>query len=188
MRRMTRLVAVLGLLIAAVMFGAAGASAAPGRPLASVGSCPDNSAYPVTTPAEILASTTTPFIGQVIEVSGINYCANEDVKIYLRGVYMETTHTDALGAFDPPLKVTGPVGPAELSGIGASGLPGDQDSLILQVRGPNGVEATTASRGNGGLPFTGTQTALLLALAALLLGIGGATLYAGRRKKGASHA
>ena len=186
MRRMTRLVAVLGLLVAAVMFGAAGASATPARALASVGSCPGNSAYPVTTPAEILASTTTPFIGQVIEVSGLTYCANEDVKIYLRGVYVETTHTDAAGSFDPPLKVTGPVGPAELSGIGASGLPGDQDSLILQVRGPNGVEGTTATRG-GGLPFTGTQTALLLALAALLLAIGGATLYAGRRRKGASH-
>ena len=188
MRRITRLVAVLGLLIAAVVFGAAGASAAPGRPFASVGSCPDSSPYPVTTPAEILASTTTPFIGQVIQVSGITYCANEDVKIYLRGVYMETTHTDAQGSFQTPMKVTGPVGPAELSGIGASGLPGDQDSLTLQVRGPNGVEGITASRGGGGLSFTGTQTALLLALAALLLGLGGAALYAGRRKKGASHA
>ena len=92
MRRLIRLVMVLGLVAAGLFSGAraAGATApCPGDP------------YPVGVGATISASTTTPYVGQTIKVGGRNFGADEDVVISIGGTQVATAHTDVMGSFDP---------------------------------------------------------------------------------------
>jgi hypothetical protein len=180
MRRAVRFIAVLGLLLAAFTIGQT--SSVAGVRSAAQEVCPGATSYPPSPGAIIMASTTTPFVGQTIEVSGKNYCPNEDVAIMLRGKKVGSTHTDASGRFEPPLKVSGPAGQAELAGIGASGLSLDRDSLELTIGAGTGVNPGSPS-GTPGLALTGTELTGLIALAAVLLGGGGVMLYAGRRKR-----
>jgi hypothetical protein len=92
--------------------------------------------------------------------------------------------------------VPAPTGQRVLAGVGASGLSADRDSLMLTIRAGAGVEAvavgpaggsgtgagSAGGSGTGGLAFTGTEIALLIALAAALLGGGIGLVYAGRRR------
>jgi hypothetical protein len=191
MRRAIRLIMALGLLTAGLLIGQSGAVASPSGALAiaAPGTCPKPATYPPTPGATVRSSTTSPFLGQTIEVSGTNYCPDEDVDIRIGGQHVGTAHTDASGNFDPPVVVPGPAGSRVLDGIGASGLSNDRDSLTLCVTGDavcSGTGGTTAPSSGGGLPFTGTQVTGLIVLAIVLLGGGGAAIYAGRRKR-ASH-
>jgi hypothetical protein len=184
-RRLLSAVAVLGLVFAGLMAGPVSAGAAATTSAAS-GNCP-GSQYPPQQ-ATIMASTTTPNINQTIEVSGINYCPNEDVTLTIRGQYVGTAHTDSQGSFDPPVVVPGPAGQAVLEGVGASGLPTDKDSLILTIRGttPAGGSETTVP-GGGGLSHTGVAVAGLIAIAVVLLGGGALLSGAGRRRRAGTH-
>jgi hypothetical protein len=196
MRRLIRFVAVPALLLAGLLAGPAAAGAAPGvRAVAPAAApqeiCPGAVAYPMSPGATIMSSTTTPYVGQTIKVSGVNYCPDEDVDITIGGKHVATTHTDGNGAFDPEVVVPAPTGQRVLAGVGASGLSADRDSLMLTVRAGAGVEpiavgpaggSSGGGSGTGGLAFTGTEIALLIALAAALLGGGIGLMYAGRRR------
>ncbi len=180
MRRLSVLLTVLGLALLAVVAAPAGAIAVPVRALA--GACND-SAYPPSPHATIAASTTTPNVGETIEASGTRYCPDEDVALTLDGAPVGTTHTDAQGAFDPPVVINKAGNALQLCGIGASGLADDRDCIALST--PNGAASSPASNnhGNGGgTAFTGFDIAALCLLAAILL-IGGGALVVGNRRR-----
>lgn len=186
MRRAARLIAVLGLLLAGLTIGQTGALAAPsGVHAVAPEVCPGATTYPPSPGATVMSSTTTPFIGQTIEVSGKGYCPDEDVALFIGSTRVGTAHTDANGSFDPPAKVPGPVGQATLLGRGASGLSLDRDTLVLTIRAASSSTPGSPS-GEPGLALTGTELTGLIVLAALLLGGGGVMLYAGRRKRSVS--
>lgn len=175
MRRISRLIAVLGMLGATLLVGSTTASAAA--------SACAGGAYPASSGATIMASTTTPFVRQTIEVSGINFCPNENVSLSIAGQSVGTAHTDASGSFDPQVVVPGPPGDKVLRGVGASGVELDRDGLLLHVRGSNvGGAGGSTGGGGGGLAFTGVQIAALCVLAVLLIGGGAFFARAGRRK------
>jgi hypothetical protein len=140
--------------------------------------CPDaDPFYPYPVGATIMSSTTTPFIGQHIEASGIKYCHNEDVRLTIAGQFVGTAHTDNNGSFDPQVVVPGPVGDKLLCGVGASGLSDDQDCLTLHVVSP------TSPNSGPPLSFTGVEIGAIVAVAVALI-VGG-MLFAtvGRRRK-----
>lgn len=157
---------------------AAGASAT-GLAAALAGAC-NNSDYPPQPHATIMASTTTPSVGETIEASGVAYCPNENVRITLAGKYVTTTHTDSTGAFDPPVTVHR-TGKLPLCGIGASGLPNDRDCLTLTVTANH--QQGGAHNPGGGTSFTGSDIMLIVVAAAVLLGAGAVLLVAGRRRR-----
>lgn len=162
------------------------ASAAPGFRDAPT-SCAGTSSYPVTATAMIKVSTTTPYIGEKIKVSGQGFCVTETVRIYLNGHLKATAHTDASGSFDPEITVGGPAGDQTLAAIGSSGKSSDRDSVVLRVRAARAVEGTgiggTAGGSAGGLSSTGTDIVLLAILAMLLLGGGSALTVIARRRR-----
>lgn len=196
MRRLIRFVAVPALLLAGLLAVPAAAGAAPGARAAAPAAapqeiCPGAVAYPMSPGATIMSSTTTPYVGQTITASGVNYCPDEDVDITIGGKHVATTHTDGNGAFDSEVVVPAPTGQRVLAGVGASGLSADRDSLMLTIRAGAGVEpvavgpaggSSGGGSGTGGLAFTGTEIALLIALAAALLAGGIGLMYAGRRR------
>jgi LPXTG-motif cell wall-anchored protein len=158
------------------VFGMGAAVAAP-TPTSIPLPCP--SPYPFENcQAHILSSTTTPFQGQTIEVSGLTYHANEAVTLTIGGIFVGTAHTDSNGNFDPPAVV--PVtllGDQPLTGRGASGAANDVDSLVLHI-----TAAGTSNTGGGGLPNTGVDILTGLAVALALLGAGVLFLRGGRRR------
>lgn len=141
-------------------------------------------AYPPSPHATIMTSTTTPRVGEKIEASGTNYCPNEDVALTLAGASVGTAHTDAHGAFDPPVVVNRAGSALQLCGIGASGLAADRDCVTLTT-----MSNATAPAGNssgssgGGTAFTGFDIAALCLLAAILLLGGGGLVVANRRRQ-----
>ena len=165
----------LGLLLAGILF-ASSAVAAP-KPK------PTSTCYPPgRCHAKIFSSTTTPVQGQRIKVSGKFYLPNENVRLTIGGVYVGTARTDADGAFDPPVTVPNLVGDQELSGVGASGLATDRDSLILTIRASG---AAGAGDNAGGLASTGVQIAAFSLLGVVLLVGGGFLVLAARRRRAA---
>lgn len=187
MRRFGALIGAvcLGLGLAfALPSGAAGAAGAAGLS-ALAGGCSDI-AYPPSPHATIMASTTTPRVGETIEGSGTAYCPDEDVRLTLAGTFVGTTHTDSTGSFDPPVKVA-QAGRQLLCGVGASGLPNDRDCIALVARSHGtGGEHAHKPNGGGGTSFTGVDILLLCLLAAVLLGAGWALTVVGRRKRHAT--
>jgi hypothetical protein len=157
------------------------ATAASAAGVQSVALGCSSAAYPPSPHATIMASTTTPSVGETIEASGTAYCADEDVRLTLAGRYVGTTHTDSTGAFDPPVTVH-QTGKLRLCGIGASGLPNDRDCLILTVQAHNNNGGGGHNPG-GGTSFTGTDILLLCVLAAALLAAGWALVALGRRRR-----
>ena len=128
-----------------------------------------------------MASTTTPFVGEKIEASGIRYCPDENVRLTIGGQFVGDAHTNGAGKFDPQVTVPGPAGDKLLCGVGASGLPHDQDCLTLHVRaaGPNSGPP---------LSFTGVEIGAIIAVALALLVGGVLFATAGRRRTGKSRA
>jgi hypothetical protein len=158
------------------------AAAAAGGAHALTGAC-NGTAYPPAPHAMIMASTTTPAVGETIEASGTAYCPDEDVRITLDGKFVTTAHTDVTGSFDPPVTITR-TGDLRLCGTGASGLADDRDCLMLSVRAGGAASSVPPHRPNGGgTAFTGVDVLLLGVLAAVLLGVGWAFAAAGRRKR-----
>jgi hypothetical protein len=157
-------------------FGTAAAVAAP-TPTSIPQPCP--TPYPFENcQAHILSSTTTPFQGQTIEVSGLTYHANESVTLTIGGIFVGTAHTDAAGNFDPPAVVpVSLLGDQPLTGRGASGAANDVDSLVLHI--------TTSghSANGGGLPNTGVDVLTGLAVAIALIGAGVLFTRGGRRRR-----
>ena len=178
MRRMWTLTGAAVMALGLAFAVPAAVASATGLQAAAAGAC-NNSNYPPTPHAQIMASTTTPDVGETIEASGAAYCPNEDVRITLNGKFVTTTHTDSTGAFDPPVTVH-ETGKLPLCGIGASGLPNDRDCLTLTVKshGQGGVHNP-----GGGTSFTGTDIMLIVVAAAVLLGAGATLLVAGRRRR-----
>lgn len=176
MRRVVTALVALALGALALLGGPAVASAAP---LAAVsGACPGQ-LYPPSPDATIMSSTTTPPANTNIEASGIKYCPNESVAVYLAGKFVATAHTDSAGSWDPQVFVPGPAGDKELCGIGASGLAKDRDCLTLHVTtGGNGTQGSGNHLGS-----TGVEVATIIAVAAVLLGGGALFLSAGRRRR-----
>ena len=165
MRRVMSAIAALGLLTASLFLGAS-AQAAP---------------YPPTHQAQIFSSTTTPFQGETIEVSGLTYGLNEDVTLKIGGIFVGTAHTDGIGSFDPPVVVPASlIGDQLLEGQGAEGTPNDYDSLMLHIRA-SGVGPTEP----GGNANTGAKIAGMVGIAAVLLVGGTALTVFGRRRKAA---
>ena len=74
-------------------------------------------------------------MGDPLEISGINYCPDEDVDLTIAGHHVGTAHTDSAGSFDPQVTTPGPPGPKQVCGIGASGLRHDRDCLFIHVQG-----------------------------------------------------
>lgn len=130
--------------------------------------------------AHIMSSTTTPFQGQTIEVSGKTYHANEAVTLTIGGIFVGTAHTDANGNFDPPAVVpVSLLGDQPLTGRGASGQANDVDSLVLHITAA-GVEATGST---SGLPNTGVDILTGVAVAIALIGAGILFTRGGRRRR-----
>lgn len=185
-RAFTQLITVgfLAASFAALPLGLQSAVAAPAVS-ASAPACPHPSAYPPSPNATVEVTTTSPVVGERIKISGVNYCPTESVNITLRGAHVATAHTNSSGSFDPEITVTGPVGSAQVCGIGASGLARDRDCVTLHIRESSGQGATStpvAGSGGGGPAFTGTDIALLIALGVLLLAGGIAFATAGRSR------
>jgi hypothetical protein len=191
MRRLIRIVVVAALAGAALLAVPAAALAASGS--VSAGVCVKASAYPPESGPTLMVSTTTPYQGQTISTSGTGFCPDETVTLTIGATVMATTHTDGGGTFDPPIHITQDPGRYRLV---ATGKLGDRASVGLQVRSgsavapvsvhrpaANGHALAGAGSGTGGLAFTGTDVAMLVALAAILLGGGGYLAYAGRRRR-----
>jgi hypothetical protein len=178
MRRVLSALAVVGLCLTALVFG-------PGAATAAAPAC--GTGYPVTTQATISVSTTNPFVGEKIEVSGACYHANEDVRITIGGVFVGTAHSDANGAFDPSITVPNLLGPQVLVGTGASGEANDVDSLTLTIAASAVGGVSGNSGGGGGLASTGVKIAGLVLLAGALIGGGAFFATAGRRRKSPVH-
>jgi hypothetical protein len=186
MRRLVLQVAVLALLAAFGLAVPSGASAAPAQ--AAAAACSDAAAYPPGANATLQVDTTNPVIGETIKVSGIKFCPNEDVDITIEGVFVATAHTDARGAFDPEVKVTGAAGEKQVCGVGASGLASDRDCLTINARAATSIQnpAPGKDTDTGNPAMTGVEIALLGVLA-LVLVVGGVLFTTiGRRRNSAA--
>lgn len=186
MRRIIARLAVLALIFTA-LFAAPALARTPAQSPATA-PCPHSGQYPPTTQATVQTSTTNPTVGQQIKISGVHYCANEDVQVTLAGKTVGTAHTGADGSFDFELTVPGPPGTMRVCGLGASGLPNDADCLniVVQSAGNQGVGNGAGNNNGGGTAFTGANIALLCALAALLIAGGVAFSARGRRANSAT--
>jgi hypothetical protein len=187
----TALFSVVSLLAAAAvgLFVPASASAAPAA------SC--NFTFPPYPPgqgkAQIAVNTTVPNPGETIEVSGQHYIGSESVKIYIGGtlgddcdptsyhggIFVGTAHTNAQGAFDPPVVTPNLSGAQLLIGIGASGKPYDFDFLTLHI---GGTSPTGTGTGPHTPAMTGVDVALLVVAGGVLLIVGYAFIRGGRRR------
>lgn len=158
--------------------GVGSAAAAAPTPTSVPGTCVT---YPVQIcQAHILSSTTTPFQGQTIEVSGLGYQPNEDVALTIGGIPVGTAHTDSNGNFDPPVVVPATlIGDQPLTGTGASHQPYDVDSLVLNIRASG---AGGSSSSSGGLASTGVDILTGVAIALALIGAGVLFARGGRRR------
>jgi len=193
MRRLFRVVLVSGLVLASLTISMRAASATtPGGFFAVSSTCSGGTGYPVKASASLAVSTTTPYRGQTIEVSGTNFRAGETVTLKLNGKAVATVKANSKGSFSTSIKITSGPGKFELTATGAScGVAG----LLLAIRGGSGVGGVSATQspgagaggaatgqGGGGLAFTGVDVALLLAVALVLIGGGGYLAHAGRRR------
>jgi hypothetical protein len=196
MRRLIRVIVVSALLLTSLTFATRAASAAPsGGVFAASATCTGGTGYPVKAGATLSVSTTTPYSGQTIDVSGSNFQPGENVTLKLDGKTVATVIADSNGSFSTSFKVTAAPGKFELTATGSvCGVTG----LLLAIRagaGVGGVSATQspgagaagagATGQGGGLAFTGLDVALMLLVAVALLGGGGVMLRAGRRRHAA---
>lgn len=192
MRRLMKVLVVSALLLTSLTISVRAASAATaGGFLAASSTCGGATGYPVKAGATLAASTTTPYSGQTIEVSGRNFRPGENVTLSLNGKSVATVKADSAGSFDTSLKITAPPGKFELTATGSvCGVTG----LLLAIRGGSGVLPVTSTKSpgvgsggsatgqGGGLAFTGVDVAMLVAVALVLIGGGGYLAHAGRRR------
>lgn len=167
MRRMLSGLTAFGLL--ALGFAAPAVAAAPRRAATAADACNPAKPYPPAPQATVQVSTTTPQVGETINVSGIRYCPDEDVVITIAGKVVGTAHTDDHGRLDRTVAVPGPAGDDRVCGLGASGAARDRDCLGVHAQGGH-TESGAGSQGDPAM--TGVEIALL-GVAALVLVVGG---------------
>jgi hypothetical protein len=162
MRRVLSALAVVWVLATALLI-VGNASAAP---------------YPPVTHPSLSVSTTTPCVGQAIEVGGTNFAASETIKLSIGDRAVGSATTGATGSFDPSVNTPDLVGKQQLSGVGETS--GREGSLTLTIRNCSGVAGE--STGGGGLAFTGVEIAGLCIAGAVFIGCGAFFVAAGRRR------
>jgi hypothetical protein len=141
----------------------------------AVAPAPTCGTYPPSFGASMSVSTTTPFPGQTITVTGEHFKANEDFNLVLdTGAVLAAVHVAADGSFS--VNVTLPAGLTGNHVISTdgdeSGCPADPIQIDIQGSGTSG----------GGLASTGVD--ILTGLAIALALIAGGVLFArsGRRR------
>jgi hypothetical protein len=140
-------------------------------------------AYPIgAVPAATLSvSTTTPFPGESITVSGTNFEPHDAITIVLSSNLIELGHvtTNASGAFSTSVTI-----PSNLSGSHVLSLVG-----AVAVCQPSPITLTIQGEGTsgGGLPNTGVDILAGIAIALALLTAGVALTRGGRRRQHSSH-
>lgn len=145
--------------------------------LAGPAGTPAAQAYPASTCATLSVSTTHPQVGASLVVTGAAFAPRATIRLELHTkVYaLATVHSDADGAFST--RVTLPAGVhgrhliVAVGGAVASCPADPYQALSIQTGGTT-VTGTGSSSGNGGLASTGLDVALLLLIAALLIGVG----------------
>jgi hypothetical protein len=171
-RLLAVVIAVLGMVLAAVSFSASAGAAPP--PGSSTGS----GTSPVVT-------TQTPPAGGQLGVSGQGCGPFETIDISLdNGAFpLGTTQTDSSGAYDTTVTLPdGVTGPHTLSVVGETS--GCSGALALNITAAgSGGGGGTSGGGGGSLASTGVAVAGIGAVGLVLLVGGGLMLLAGRRRK-----
>ncbi len=132
--------------------------------------------YPPSTCDNLSVSTTTPLEGASITITGENFAPNASIRLELHSAVstLATVRSDGNGAFSVrvtlPAGVTGTHQIVPVGGL-VAGCP--QKSVTITIQANGGTNGNgTGGGSNGGTAFTGVDIALLLAIAAGLLGIG----------------
>jgi hypothetical protein len=120
--------------------------------------------------------------GQSVPVGGDGFAPNSSVTLTAESnpIFLKTVVADAGGKFSTDVTI-----PAGLSGshnivatgLDPSGQPHSQSSLVFVQ-----AATTTAAAPSGPLPFTGMNTEMLVAVAAVALLLGTATVRGARRR------
>jgi hypothetical protein len=151
-------------------------------------------AYPVTICATLSVSTTTPLVGQSIQVSGRNFDPNATIKLELQSKPwpLGSVKSDARGSFDTSVKLpAGVTGGHLIVAVGGntvhpSECPADPAQL-LNIHAAGAGSSNGAGNGvggnGGGTAFTGVDVLLLVLIAAVLLAAGVALSVSGRRRR-----
>jgi hypothetical protein len=170
--------------VVALLVGAFAFIGLPGASGASVGHQATSTcnSYPPGPGASLGVSTTTPFAGEQITVSGANFNASKPVTVNMntQTVELGTTTTNAAGSFS--LKVTIPSDATGSHSISVSG------PAVPTECPPGSIAITIASSSSPKPPlsFTGVEIGALIAVALLLLAGGVLFATAGRRRQHAS--
>jgi hypothetical protein len=164
-RTSAAVVAVLGLIMAAVAF-AGPASAAP-----------------YSDQSRVSVSTQTPAAGSTITLTGTGFGANETVINTLDGTTLASARTDAAGNFS--VRITLPAGVTGAHTILSTGATsGHVASIVLTIGAASAASGlVNTGTGTGGLAFTGAAVIGIVALGGLFLAGGFAMVLAGRRRK-----
>ena len=166
--RVTRTLAVLGIMIASVGF-ASSANAAP-----------------YTRAPSIAVSTTNPAEGSSIDVTGTDFDAGSTINftLYSQPYALGSVTTDSSGAF--AVSVTLPDGVTGTHTIAAQG-PTSSASVTIEIyavnQGSGGAAGDNGSSSGGGLASTGFAVAGIGVLGLGLLAGGTVLLLSGRRRK-----
>ncbi|MHB8188202.1 MAG: hypothetical protein ACYDDU_19470 [Dermatophilaceae bacterium] len=160
------LIAVFGMIIAAVAFAG-----------------PANAA-PYTNPATSSVSNQTPAAGSSFTLSGSGFGANEDVANVLHSLPYTLTpaRSNASGNFS--VTVTLPAGVTGVHTIVSTGATTGRTATVTITIG--GVTTSGAVTTGGGLAFTGADVIGIGGLAMLLILGGSVLLFAGRRRTAVS--
>jgi hypothetical protein len=185
-----RLLAVVAALaiatIALVGLTSGSAGAAPAlRVVAAPSTNSDCPAYPVGGAPSVSISTTSPFPGQTVTISGLNFDHSAHVAIVMRSplVTLASTTTSASGSFSVqvtiPTNVTGTKTISIVGGAPADCLP---NTIVIQIQPPTGPPP-----GNH-LSNTGVDIFAGLLVALVLVGVGLFLTRTGRRRHEPEHA
>lgn len=141
--------------------------------------------YPPSQCAALSVSTTTPYAGETMTVSGTGYTAGEQVTVELHSTARDvgTATVRADGSFTTQITI-----PKDMSGRHLLSVAGGDPActvgpITLDIQASAALGEQIGPNGGGGLSSTGVQIALLLALAALALVAGIALTRAGREKR-----
>lgn len=132
--------------------------------------------YPPSTCRTLSVSTTTPLEGGSLTVTGENFAPNAQVRIELHTTVsvLATVTSDGNGSFSTSVTLpAGVTGTHRIVAVGGNvaGCPDKSVEITIQANGGTNGNGTGGGS-NGGTAFTGVDIALLLAIAAGLLGIG----------------
>ncbi|MCU1656129.1 MAG: hypothetical protein JWO57_785 [Pseudonocardiales bacterium] len=141
--------------------------------------------YPPAICAQLAVSTTTPFPGQSITVSGSAFAAHQSVTLILDTSSTVLGHVtaSAAGTFSTSARMPTDVRGNHLITVqgDVSGCPVDPVQINVQSG------AGSSSSGGGGLAFTGFDAVLAVAVALGLIGAGVLLSRGGKRRYSARH-